>query len=395
MAWPLIPACTCCAAGHPPPTGIVPDSTSPVGPSFVMHHSELSFNLCHVFDELVRVGASSTDTNSNTNSHASPATRKRTALTPNDPSSSSPALTTAHLRHVFSFLKLQLSEHELEEILSLLDDNGDGKVTMYDFMHALTLTPHSAFDPRSAVNLPFQALDDAAKKDNLITDDDLRAARDALGPLFSVANDSEINLTVRALQHAGAQHERAIAMGRSVHRDDSSMSVEPPSPLHANGRRLQRGVDKESFRRVVSALVLDGPPPPPLSSSASRSSAHSSSYAPTPVHHTPALTPAQLHPAAYLDEAPSNLSIGVGLSASGAPLPPTLQLPSLSESDLELHSPSEAAPPLLPHPPHTARPSMPRKHSAPVGSQTSTHRIAMMRKASYLPPTPASGRTRA
>jgi Ca2+-binding EF-hand superfamily protein len=40
-----------------------------------------------------------------------------------------PALTLEQLRHMFAFMKVSLSNEELQEVMAMLDDNQDGKVT--------------------------------------------------------------------------------------------------------------------------------------------------------------------------------------------------------------------------------------------------------------------------
>jgi hypothetical protein len=311
-----------------------------------MQQSDLEFNLCHVFRQLVQVGLDPNDP-----AAVARVKRMHSGLSPSDPSSNlGPSLTVSHLRHVFSFLKVNLSDSELEELLAMMDDNGDGRVSEIDFMHSMKIhhdvssaNGSTPFDSRYAVNMPWAALD-APSRDNVLTEEDFRAARDALGPLFNVNNDSEINMVVRAMQQAGAQHERHASSSNSGGGGDGGTAVSTPtatphSPMLSSTRRLAaREVDKESFRRVVSALAAPSADLLPLSSpsSTTRSLAHhhhassssSSSgapFAPSPSHHphtTATITPAQMHPGAYLDEAspPSlmGMSLGMGvMSMSG------------------------------------------------------------------------------
>jgi hypothetical protein len=315
-----------------------------------MQQSDLEFNLCHVFRQLVQVGLDPNDP-----AAVARVKRMHSGLSPSDPSSNlGPSLTVSHLRHVFSFLKVNLSDSELEELLSMMDDNGDGRVSEIDFMHSMKIhhdvssaNGSTPFDSRYAVNMPWAALD-APSRDNVLTEEDFRAARDALGPLFNVNNDSEINMVVRAMQQAGAQHERHASSSNSGGGGDggtaaSTPTATPHSPVLSFTRRLAaREVDKESFRRVVSALAAPTADLLPLSSpssttrslahhhhhaSSSSSSSSSSSgapFAPSPSHHphtTATITPAQMHPGAYLDEAspPSlmGLSLGTGIGGGG------------------------------------------------------------------------------
>jgi hypothetical protein len=100
-----------------------------------MQHSDLEFNLCWVFDQLTKL-----DTESDA------ASRKRTTSHSSDAGAGGaggsggghgPSLNLSHLRRVFGFLGVQLSDDELEEVLNMLDDDMDGRVTQQDFMHAL------------------------------------------------------------------------------------------------------------------------------------------------------------------------------------------------------------------------------------------------------------------
>ena len=104
-----------------------------------MQHSDLELNLAWVFDQLIKL-----DTDSDA------ASRKRTTSHSSDTGSGGagggggggggghgPSLNLSHLRRVFGFLGVELSDDELEEVLNMLDDDLDGRVTQQDFMHAL------------------------------------------------------------------------------------------------------------------------------------------------------------------------------------------------------------------------------------------------------------------
>jgi hypothetical protein len=366
-----------------------------------MQHSELEFNLCHIFHQLVKIGVDPSEVSVRS---------KRNSMISGDSSAfganAGPSLTIEQLRHVFNFLQpyapqpnVPLNDHELKEILSMLDDNGDGNVTMTDFMHALKVTGTSHFDSRFAVNFPWTALD-GVSKDGSLTEEDFRAARDGLGSVWSCANDSEYHAIIRSMQQLGNQHERMGAGNAPA----ATASVEA-SPEHSPSlgpRKLARGVDKESFRRIVSALAISAPDAPPSVSNNSTGAGRSPivSHAPSPII---PLTHAQMHPSAYLDESPSTVNItDIGgmlphaalTYMSGSSLPNSMFAPSSLPTLAEYESATETAAlqPLSltgihtqPHPPNTARPSVSRKPSIATGtSGAQSTRAGTSRRPSQL-----------
>ena len=97
------------------------------------HLTDTEFNLQWVFEQMCNIdtGDAATD--------AAPDALPRIKSSPAPGSSSSDrVLSISHLRHVFTnFLRVNLSDDELEEVLIMLDDNQDGKVTKEDFMHSM------------------------------------------------------------------------------------------------------------------------------------------------------------------------------------------------------------------------------------------------------------------
>jgi hypothetical protein len=115
--------------------------------------TEQEFNLSWVFSQLVALDAPD-DTPSGK-------LKKRASMV--ELGSDAPALTAAHVRHVFDWMKVPLSGEEAEEVLNMMDENEDGRVTLDDFWHTMKVTPSTPFDPRYALNLPFASLDASTK----------------------------------------------------------------------------------------------------------------------------------------------------------------------------------------------------------------------------------------
>lgn len=98
------------------------------------HLTDTEFNLQWVFEQMCNVNTGSTDADTGTAApDALHRSKSNTAA-----GSTDRVLTISHLRHIFSnFLRVNLSDDELEEVLIMLDDNQDGKVTKEDFMHSM------------------------------------------------------------------------------------------------------------------------------------------------------------------------------------------------------------------------------------------------------------------
>ena len=253
-----------------------------------MQQPDLEFNLCWVFDQLTRGDGSAADF-----SGRASAARRRSSSHSSEhggggdgDGAGGPVLTLSHLRRVFSFLSVQLSDEELEEVLRMIDDDADGRATQHDFMHAikgrggegghayacvrrsggdkhharaklravgsfsfapavtaaataaatasllrsLSVLPvvhrSTPFDSRYAVNLAWSSLD-GSTKDGVLSEEDSRAAREALGRAWGCDNEAEFNASVRAAHALQAQPERSVL---SVH-SDSTGSL-PASPAH-------------------------------------------------------------------------------------------------------------------------------------------------------------------
>lgn len=98
---------------------------------YLHHHlSDSELNLGWVFDALL----STFDTPGDQDSPVAKAARKRALL---DSSGEPAQLTVAHVRHVFNAMHIQMTQEELEEVLRMMDENADGKVTLEDFWHAM------------------------------------------------------------------------------------------------------------------------------------------------------------------------------------------------------------------------------------------------------------------
>lgn len=107
--------------------------------------TDQEFNLGWVFSQLLALDVdrplSSEGAGDPHHDGKPPTAKKRRSINQqtefSEPNSNHAQLTAAHIKHVFDAMKVQLSTDEAEEVLSLMDDNQDGRVTIEDFWQTM------------------------------------------------------------------------------------------------------------------------------------------------------------------------------------------------------------------------------------------------------------------
>eukprot|EP01083_Nonionella_stella_P019871 55155_1 len=152
------------------------------------------------------------------------------------------------------FLGFNFSERDFDEVLDLMDLNGDGTVDFEDFMHA-AVPVHSDIAKESDIS---DRVWKSVSSNNLqITPLDYRFTARALGPVFCAANDREIHCIMGQLMRvrSGGGGAEAFGGGGGGGRMGLDMMGFGGGGGTSGSESGREGMNRETFETIIRGEI--------------------------------------------------------------------------------------------------------------------------------------------